>query len=198
MLQKENKFSGTLKILCLAMFLFAPVFAFASSGEGHGEAAGIGSIFWYWINFILFVGMLYVLLRKPIATMWVDRAASISAAMDRADTELNDAEAKLLEARTKLDHVDEEMANVRELVAKEAQMEASAILDDARKKAEITLQRARETVLAEKSAAEKELRQQLADSVIAQASEILRQRISSDNDYERRQQAIEGFRRLVQ
>jgi len=172
----------------------------AASGSSHGAAhgsPGISSLIPYWVNFILFIGILYFLLRKKVPLMWAERREKIAGEIDKASVELKEAEAKLREARNNFDNVEEEIAKAKALIKSEAVMEHEAILTEAKKKADLILQRAKDTAASERSSAEKTLRREMAERVLLLAKQRILKETSPDNDYKRRHRTMEAFKGML-
>ncbi|NMC64411.1 MAG: ATP synthase F0 subunit B [SAR324 cluster bacterium] len=171
-----------------------------ASGASHGTAhksPGISSLIPYWVNFILFLGILYILLRKKVPLIWAERRDKIAEGIDKASVELKEAEAKLREARHNFDNVEEEISKVKALIRNEAAMEHDSILAEAKKKADLIIQRAKDTAASERSSAEKLLRREMGERVLLLARQRLLKQISPENDYQRRLCTMEAFKEML-
>ncbi|MBV9211331.1 MAG: ATP synthase F0 subunit B [Acidobacteria bacterium] len=137
---------------------------------------------WKFGNLLLFVGVMYLLLRKPIKEGMQARREGIRRELMRAQEERNAALAKLEEVEARLSKLDAEVASVREQSQKDAQAEQERIArsteEDARKLRE---QAVREIESAGK-AARQDLRLFAAEQSVRLAEEMIRRDIRPEDD----------------
>lgn len=183
--------------LVIVLFESTNVFASAASHGTAHESPGISSLIPYWVNFILFVGILYFLLRKKVPLMWAERRDKVAEGIDKASAELKEAEAKLREARHNFDNVEEEVSKLKALIRNEAAMEHDSILAEAKKKADLIIQRAKDTAASERSSAEKVLRREMGERVLLLARQRILKQTSPENDRERRLCTMEAFKEML-
>src|ERR671917_2959888 len=79
------------------------------------------------INLLIFVGIMYYLLRKPLGEALRARREGIRRELMRAQEERNAALAKLEEVEARLSRLDEEVSSVREQSQREAAEERERI-----------------------------------------------------------------------
>ena len=84
------------RILILALTL-VPNIAVAGGGAGH--EASIADLFWYWCNFIVFCSIMFMLLKKPMASFWGNRWKAIESQINKGEQALLAAEEQFKEAR---------------------------------------------------------------------------------------------------
>lgn len=137
---------------------------------------------WKFGNLLLFVGVLYLLLRRSIKEGMQARREGIRRDLMRAQEERNAALAKLEEVEARLSKLDAEVASVREQSQKDAQAEQERIArsteEDARKLRE---QAVREIESAGK-AARQDLRSFAAEQSVRLAEEMIRRDIRPEDD----------------
>ena len=137
---------------------------------------------WKFGNLLLFVGALYLLLRRSIKEGMQARREGIRRDLMRAQEERNAAEAKLKEVEARLSKLDAEVASVREQSQKDALAEQERIAlsteEDARKLRE---QAVREIESAGK-AARQDLRHFAAEQSVRLAEEMIRRDIRPEDD----------------
>jgi len=140
----------------------------------------IGLVFWMLVSF----GIVFFLLKKyawkPILTMLKERETSIQDALDaaeRAKQEMaslkSDNERILMEARNERDTLLKEAREIKDAIINEAKQKASA-------EAERLLKISRDNIHAEKTAAIKEIKNQVATLSIEIAEKVIRQQLSND------------------
>ncbi|MEW6186472.1 MAG: F0F1 ATP synthase subunit B [Thermodesulfobacteriota bacterium] len=177
------------------LFLLAGLVYASSGGEGggaagHGAEAAHGGgetterlldLLYRSINFIIFFGVLFFLLRKPLKQALADRRESIQ-------KELADLEARKEEAQQEYQALEKRISNIKEereaiLVEykAEAEKEKQKIIDNAQKMAARIVDQAQVTIQQEMQKASLALRQEMSDTAVRMAEEILKKNIT-DND----------------
>ncbi|HXG59484.1 MAG TPA: ATP synthase F0 subunit B [Thermoanaerobaculia bacterium] len=161
----------------LTVALALPLFAVS---EGGGEAHG-PHWFWKLLNTVLFFGVLWWALRKPVAKALAERAEAIRRAAEEARARRQKSEQIATEIEARLAKIDEEIAAIhqraqqdgerqrRELIAA-AEMEAAKILQAARNEIDNRLKHARQ-----------ELTEYAGQLAADRARAILEQRITDDD-----------------
>ncbi len=170
--------------------------AMASPGEGH--APSVWDLRFFWFNFVLYVGLLYVLLRKVIASGWEARRQRVERSVVSATTEMHTADKELrsIEAMVKDLKSDQEKARAEVLAL--ANDEAASILSAAEERASRIRSQAKELLKGERRSAEASFR----SSLVARAVELARSKFSS-GQYASQQDAyvaaaVDRAKRLVQ
>lgn len=157
-------------LLALAAFTAAP--AFASSGAGHSPS--ISDLGVFWVNFLIYVTLLYVLVRKAISNAWAARRASILASVTTATDEVNAAERELNATEALLKNLAADQDKARADILRQGQAEADAIVTSAKERAERIKTQAQELLKGEGRSAEASFRAAL----VTKAVEISRERFS--------------------
>lgn len=174
-----------MKFVLLILTLGAAQVAVAA-GAAHGEAGIPASVMWQAINFALFVGLLWFLLRKKVPAYFAERAANFNLALAKAEKARQEAEEqkRVIEARLQAlqSSADQSVAQakldaeeLRQKIVREAQEISVRIIEDARHTAEIELQRAKS-----------ELREEVLSQAMVAAKKILSEKIA-DTDQKRLQ-----------
>ncbi|MDJ0868886.1 MAG: ATP synthase F0 subunit B [Myxococcota bacterium] len=165
------------------------VLAFAAAlAPGAAHAAGGGGSdlwanFWAWFNLALLVTAVYFLARKPIRNYLSERRGAIETEIERARHALEDAEHKLVEWRSQMDQLDDELESIRGSVRAQAEGERARILEDARVNAERIRADATEAVERELRVARERLRRETADAAVRLAGELIERQVEeSDRD----------------
>ncbi|MFN7950326.1 MAG: ATP synthase F0 subunit B [bacterium] len=116
-----------------------PVLALAA-GEAHGggeaHAAGPGSLFWYFVNFGLLLGLLYWKGRGPMNQFLLERKEKLLADLRAAERLRDEARAKLAEVEGRLAALDGEVQSILEETLRVAEAERERILRGAEETAE--------------------------------------------------------------
>ncbi|MCB0330894.1 MAG: ATP synthase F0 subunit B [Bdellovibrionales bacterium] len=186
--------------LSLAATLFAAVAtpAVVMAASGHGHAPSITDTVPFWVNFIVFCVVMGIILRKPFAGFWGDRADQVASAVNAGKEAAAAASARLEDARAKHGTIDQEVKKLRVRISQEAETEAVRIVEEAKARAVAIKGRAQDGLTAEGGNLETRLREELADQVLLKAEEIIRSRMDSQVDRKLRDGALRDVSNLVQ
>jgi F-type H+-transporting ATPase subunit b len=134
------------------------------------------------INLILFLGLLYFLLRKPTRAFFEQRFATIRGSLERAAREKEEATAKLKEIDQRLEQLGTELANMRTQTAREAEAERLRLDEETKREAERLSSAASREIESAKQSALQELRQFAADKSVTLAEQMIRHELTADDD----------------
>lgn len=167
---------ATIKPTALVAVIFSGQFlvgqeAFASSG--HGDPS-ISDLTFYWINFVLYIGIMSYILRKPLAKGWSERTARIKHAVTKSTDEVDSAERDLnaIEALTKT--LPQEEEKIRKQIVEQANAEAEDIVRQAQQRAERIRAQAAELLKGENRSAQASFRQGLVARAVQLAKDKFR------------------------
>lgn len=154
--------------------------AWASEAEG-GQHLNWTDFTYRTIAFVILVGILIKLLRKPIANFLGSRAAEIQRLL--AELEAKTAEARQENARvkTKLASLEEETKKIVDEMIAEGEAEKKKIIEAANRQAEYIQQQAQIAIQQEIKAARDNLREEVAELSVAAAEEIIKKNMRSDD-----------------
>jgi len=107
---------------------FMPTLAIAAEDGGVEPHMG-----WRVINFVLFVGILYYFLRKPIAEFFKARKESIKNELEEAEQLKEEAERLFEETKRKLEKLEDEIKSLLETYESMAKNERDQILKEVEK-----------------------------------------------------------------
>lgn len=109
----------------LLVTLLAAVSAHAAE-EGSAATERANEIF-KWINFAIVAGLVVWVFAKKLPASFHKNAERISSAISRATAAKEEAERRVREAETKLSHLEQEVAELRETAQRESTAEAERI-----------------------------------------------------------------------
>lgn len=175
--------------------LVVPTAAFAGGGHGTGT---IWDLKWFFLNFTLYGTALYFLLRKVVADGWQRRVTRLADEVAARAAELEVAEQNLKLAELQMQSLPGEVAQLKAQIAREAEMEAAQIVADAQRRAERLEIQTRDTIAAERRAAELGVQRDVADIVVQRAAKKIRETLTVDADRSLRARAVGGVKQLVQ
>jgi F-type H+-transporting ATPase subunit b len=171
---------------------FAPllslVFVFAIQGSVWASEAGGGAHHLNWtdflyrtIAFLLLVGILVKLLKKPLANFLNSRREEIRRMLDELQAKTVEAQKKSAELETRMAAVEQETKKIVDELIAEGEAERRKIIEAAHRQAEYIQQQARIAIQQEVQAARASLTDEVADLSVAAAENVLRQNIQSED-----------------
>lgn len=164
----------------------AAVLALLAAAPAH--AAGDG-LFYPTLNFLLLVGALFVLTRKPLRAWFEARRDQIRADIDAAAELKRQAEERYSTWQRKLSEVDAELARIRASAEERAAAERERLLADARASAERIRHDAAQAVDQELRRAKERLREEAAELAIELAAGVLKEQVNERD----REQLLDEF-----
>lgn len=156
---------------------------------GQALAAGAGGdplmdLIWQAVNFLLLLGVVFFVARKPVMAYFAGRREQIMSALDQAAAILTAAEARQAEIQAKLGDLEAQLAEIQDQSRQRAEEESARILAKAREAADRIQADALEASAQELLRAQQELRAEAAGLAVELAAEILEQQVG-DSDRQR-------------
>ena len=178
--------AGTATFLCAV--------AYGAGGGGHHggdlhinwwtwdtHAPPVG---WFWIDFLLFVGLLVYFLKKPMVALFQERHRSIKQAIEDAQQAYTKAKNHHDDYTSKVKNLEAEESALIEGARKDGDALRERIVADAEAYGERLRKDAATSGAAEMERAQKRLREQVVQKVVARAKDILTHDLE-DHDRER-------------
>ena len=135
------------------------------------------------INTGIIVLIYFFFLHKPVCKILDQRAEAVNKDMDDAQKAREEAEAVKAEYEQRLEQSKEEAGRILSDATKRAQQRGDEIVAEANAEAATIKQRAEESIEREKKRAVNEIKEEIADMVIAAASKVAEKEISAaDNE----------------
>lgn len=153
--------------------------AFASAAAAPAEGAGAGShdLVYKIINFVILVGALGYLLRKPLGDFLAGRSEAIRKSLEEGRKALEASEAQLRAIEDKLAKLEEEIARFKAASAQEMQAERERLRHAAEAEAGRMLAFARAQIESAARAARLELKAYAAGQAVELAERTVRERL---------------------
>ena len=204
---REKKLVAVIAIALSLLTLFliwGPVTeAFAATGhgdqlEGHleGHAPTIGDLKLYWLNFLLFLALMWFVTRKGVPQAWNARRLAIRDAAERGKRAALQAQAEVDAATQAMATVNQEMEQVARTIAQDGDAEARRIMEDARATAQQIERQIAGTIAAEQRALQHAVRQEMAATVMHKVEERIGRELSPEVDAKLRAVAVSSARAL--
>ena len=199
-LMKKNrcslpKLEVCLKSVVFAGSLLASTLAFAEGEEHHHGT--ISDLIPYWINFSLYVLLLWFVLKNKISSGWTARRAKIAAEVSAAQAEKDSAERALDESRRLLATVDSQIKTAKDQITKQAQFETQEIIAQAKDKAARVVQTAKENAEAGNRTALRAISKEMVQEALSRARSSLQKDARSGSDQRYRSSAVGSSSRLI-
>ena len=169
------QFAGSLLVVLL---LALPVLA-SETAEEDPAASATGTVF-RWLNFLLVFGGAGYLLKKYGAPFFRANAKAIAASITEASAAKADASRELREAETRVAHLDQELAGVREAARRESAAEAERLRASGHAEIEKINQAARAELAAAERAARQDLRALAASMAVERAGALISSRMTPE------------------
>jgi F0F1-type ATP synthase membrane subunit b/b' len=134
------------------------------------------------VNLIIFLGLLYFLLRKPAREFFKQRFKSVREMLERAAHEKETAMAKMAELDARLNRLDAELAEIKSQAQQEAQAERERVKAETERDLERIRLSAQREVEAAKQIAMADLREFAATKSVELAEQIIRRELTSEDD----------------
>ena len=197
--QIEKKARGhSFRLSCGVILAVVVLPSLALAGGGAGYVPSIADTFKYWVNFLLFMGVMVFILRKPFGAFWVSRAEAIHSAVNAGKEAARLAEERLESAKARTANVAQEIAALQARIATESEDESKRLLTEARQRAEAIQARAREAVQAERVNLEARIREEIANQIVERAEQLARERLDAATDRRLRDATLSGVGGLIQ
>lgn len=160
------------------------------TGEGNSETK---ELIYKTINFIILVGGLGYLLRKPLAEFFILRSKDIRERLEEGRKALEGSQARMAAIEEKLRHLEEEIAAFKASATREAEAEWQNLRAAAAEEAEKILQSSRARMETSTRAAKLDLKYFVAEEALKQAEQMIQGRL---DDATRKQLVSQFMARL--
>jgi F0F1-type ATP synthase membrane subunit b/b' len=157
----------------------------ASASSGNGEPS-IGDLTFYWTNFVLYLGLITYILRKPLAKGWASRVARIKQTVAQSGDDVGAAERELNAIEALIKALPLEQDKIKQQLVEQANAEADDVIKQAQQRATRIKDQARELLKGETRSAQVSFKQ----SLVSRALQLAKERFASgdfagrDNDYQ--------------
>lgn len=151
--------------------------AFASEGGGGEHALPWMNFILRWINFILFVGLLWYFAGKKVKDFFVGRQRTIKKDLEDLDQRRIEAEKQLNEVEQSIANIEQEKQAIMDKARDDGEAAKAAIIAKAKESAEKIRAQAVLSAEHETQAAIDALRADMADMVVAAAAKILEEKL---------------------
>jgi F-type H+-transporting ATPase subunit b len=163
-------------IVILALLVFPMSAALAASGKGW-----VATDWFRVLNFGILAVVLFLILRKPVASALSSRIAGIKQELADLESQKEAAEKKLAEYSDKLSDLEKESEHIVADYIKQGNEAKARILKEAEASAEKLQAQARRNIEHEFDQAKKQLQAEVLEKSLAKAEELIKAKISTDD-----------------
>jgi F-type H+-transporting ATPase subunit b len=171
--------------ILLIVLIFSAGFVLAATGGEHGSGEGSGAKGWVetdWfrvINFVVLAGILFFVLRKPVAEALGSRIEGIKAQLADLEAQKEDAEKKLSAYNEKLSQLEKEAEKIVSDYIQQGNEAKARIIQEAETAAEKLQSQARRNIEHEFERAKQQLQQEVLEKSLVKAEEIIKGKITA-------------------
>ncbi len=170
---KESIRSTILEKLTFTALLVLLLTANTSFAAEGGEHHGVSSLFWYFINFAVFAGLIWYGAKSKLPGAWHTRRATIVSAIDKALLELSEAKKVYATSEKAKSELTANLKAQRDLILTQATLEARAIIEKAQVQSALLEERMHDELAASKRRDLFTLRRELVRELLQESAEKL-------------------------
>ncbi|MEA1936091.1 MAG: F0F1 ATP synthase subunit B [Thermodesulfobacteriota bacterium] len=172
-----------LPVVMIVILTSVMVHASGGSDESHGNGGQLLDFSFRALNFAVFIGIIYWLVRDKIKEFFSGRRTDIKISLEEAIAAKEEAEKKFKEYSAKLDKATEEINEISEMIRTQGLSEKEKIIESARITAEKIKEDAQTRIEQETKKAKSQLRAEAVELSIQMAEEILKSNVK-EKDHE--------------
>ncbi|MDR0548295.1 MAG: ATP synthase F0 subunit B [Deltaproteobacteria bacterium] len=169
----------------------------ALAAEGHGYAPAQWRDFLFrFLNFVVFVGILFFLLRKPVGAFFRNRREGIARYLEYLETQTKNLEEKNAVMRRQLSELTAEREAVLAQYERDGARERDRIIAEAQKTADLIVQKTEAAMAQDLLVAKRTLAAETGALAIKMAKGLLTEKIGPDDQARLSHEFIESVVRL--
>jgi F-type H+-transporting ATPase subunit b len=171
--------------ILVVVLMFSAGLVLAATGGEHGSGEGSGAKRWVetdWfrvINFVVLAGLLFFVLRKPVAEALNSRIEGIRVQLADLEAQKEDAEKKLAAYNEKLSQLEKEAEKIVSHYIRQGNEARARIIQEAEAAAEKLQSKARRNIEHEFERARQQLQQEVLEQSLIKAEEIIKGKITA-------------------
>ena len=155
--------------------------ALGASGAETGAKGWVATDTYRVMNFVVLLGALIFILRKPISQSLSSRIKSIREQLESLEAQKTEAEKQLAQYNEKLSQLEKEAGKIVEDYIKQGNDARARILQEAESSAEKLKAQARRNIEHEFEQAKLKLQDEIFETSLAKAEEIIKSKISDED-----------------
>jgi F-type H+-transporting ATPase subunit b len=166
--------------IALNFVWLSSVLAAEAEGGGHHHLNWTDFLF-RTMAFVIVVGILVKLLKKPIANFLSSRREEIQRLLAELEAKTSEAKAEHAQAKAKLVSLEEETKRIVEELIAEGEAEKKKIIEAAHREAEYIQQQSQIAIQQELQAARDSLKDEVAELSVAAAHDLIQKKIKAED-----------------
>lgn len=184
-----------IKWMTAFLFFSVSLSAWAASGGGHHGDEGIPFklIFTQTFNLLIFVGLMVYLLRKPLATHFAERKKSFHELVDRAEKARREAESAKREMAERVAHIESTAQSSMKDAEREAEEMRKKIINEGAALSQRMQVEAKKTAEMEVERARNELRVEVLRAATEQTEKMLREKVGDPEKKRLQNEFVDKF-----
>ena len=173
-------------MMCLFLSIGSPLLhAEGTEESGHGEKAHeeegpLGTAF-KWANFLILIGGVVYLLRKPAREFFETRKKEITMGLERARTAEEESALRMNEIEKRLGRMSQDIAAMKTQAEADSSKERENILADAKRDVERLVEQSRQEIDRIARGIERDIKGKIADAVVERAGRTLETQMTEDD-----------------
>jgi F-type H+-transporting ATPase subunit b len=168
----------------MSALLFPVAFIFSALTAEGGKAEtflGLPFVVWKTANLLLFFGLMWWVLKKPLASFFGERRAEVAKNLEKAEEDRRRAEALAAELSARLAQIETELSNLKAAARRDAEAEHGALLSQAAEEAGRIVSRTKGEIDSRIRHARAELTGYAGDLALEIARDLLKRNITSSD-----------------
>jgi F-type H+-transporting ATPase subunit b len=179
-------------VSCLIAVLIVVSPGFAADADAH-HASSVLDLLYPAINFTLYCGLMYFLLRKPLTNGLQARTEGVAQAIAKAKNKHDEARAALAKAQSQISNITVEAKSIQDQIASDTKRESEALRKAYQEHVQKTKRQHEETIKREELTITQDLKVELANLVLKLAAEKLSKNLDLNSDKQLRERALLGL-----
>jgi len=155
--------------------------AFLLSAEGAETFLGLPAVVWKTANLLLFFGLVWWLLKKPLAAFFGERRTEVAKALSKAEEDRRRAEELAAQLNARLAQIETELANLKATARRDAEAEHAALLTQAEEESARIVSRTKGEIESHVRHARTELTGYAGDLAVELARDLLARQVTPED-----------------
>lgn len=173
------------KALCFMVFLLVIYVSnlWGAGAEEHHEVTPtqLRNLFWFSLNFLVFVIILYKVLKKPVVNFFRTRRENIIKQYNELLEKKKEAEARYIELQEKIKNLEKEAQAIYQNYVEQGIRERERIINEAQVQAERIKQQAELYIQFEMEKVKKQLIHEIGEAAVKIAEEIIKKNFTEED-----------------
>lgn len=168
--------------LLITIFYTSSLWGAGAQGEHHGVTpTQLKNLFWFSLNFLVFVIILYKVLKKPVVNFFRTRKENLIKQYNELLEKKKEAEAKYIELQERIKNLEKEAQAIYQNYVEQGQREKERIISEAQAQAERIKQQAELYIQLEMEKVKKQLVHEIGEAAVKIAEEVIKKNLTEED-----------------